>query len=170
MALPDDDVAVLRDLQPDRLEFHVNTVTAANGDSEADLARELEIARIAGAGDGAEGGAAERAVRIIQRRRIADVESLGAKLKAHTLRDQECFAYGQIRILQAWTAYGISRAVADAELSGGGEGGLVEPLGCAAAGQAVRIGDAIRALHSVAERRKCVGGLSDGNRIAGLDA
>jgi len=76
----------------------------------------------------------------------------------------------QVGVLQPGSADRIARAVADRERRGGGERGGVEPSGGRPRREIVRVGDAVRALDSEAERREIVGGLRDGHRLAGLHA
>jgi len=55
-------------------------------DSKPDLTGQLKVPGISRAGDRPEGGAAKRAVRIVQRRRVADVEDFRAEFQIEALR------------------------------------------------------------------------------------
>jgi hypothetical protein len=134
------------------------------------LSGELKISGITRAGDGSEGGAAKGAVRIVQRGSVADVEDFRAEFKINPLRYPKRFADHQVGILETGPPHRIPRAVADAELSGGGEGRFVKPCGSAASGEGVGVTNAIRPLHGVAECRQSIRRLRDRYRVSRLDA
>src|SRR5437870_10381251 len=100
------------------------------------LGGELKISRISGTRYRAESSAAKRAVGIVQGRRVADVEDLRAEFQIDPLRYAKRFADHQVGILEPGPSHRIPRAVADAELSGSGEGRLVKPLGSVASREA----------------------------------
>ena len=73
-----------------------------------ELEGELEVAGVAGARDCSEGSGAKDAVRVVEWRRISDVEGFGSELQVVTLREEEGFAEHDIGFLQAGTANGIA--------------------------------------------------------------
>src|SRR5947209_6846755 len=108
-----------------------------------DLPDEFEIARIASAGNGTEGGTPENPVRIVQRRRIRDIKRLRPKLEAQPFRDAKCLPDHQVGVLQTRPPHRVPRAVSDYELRSRRKRSRVEVLRHAAPCKAVRIGDAI---------------------------
>src|SRR5689334_10166465 len=108
-----------------------------------DLADELEISRVAGAGNRPECSGSEASVRIVERRRIAYVESFRAELEIHSLGDAEGLPDHQIRILQPWAAHRIPRTAAKSKLRRHRESRGIEPLPGAAAVECIGITEAI---------------------------
>src|ERR1035438_2504282 len=131
---------------------------------------ELEFSRIPRTRDGSKSRAAKRAVGIVQRRSVADVEDFRAELKIDPLGYPKRFGDHQVGILETGPAHRIPRAVADVELAGSGEGRLVKPLGSAAIGKVVRVADAIRPLNCVPECGQRIGRLRDRHSVSRLDA
>src|ERR1019366_3002607 len=138
--------------------------------SEPYLAGKLEVPRIPRARDRSEGGAAKRAVRVVQGRSIADIKDFRPEFQIDPLRNPNHFADHQVGILESWPSHWIPRTVADAELAGGGESRLVEPFGSTASSEVVWIADAIRPLNGVLERGKRIRRLRDGHRVSRLHA
>src|SRR5689334_24354150 len=87
---------------------------------------ELEESRIAGRVDAAEGRGAEAAVGLAERRRVGDVEDLGAQLGAKMLGDAEELSQREVGILISGAAHGIARGAAQRKLRRWREVGGVE--------------------------------------------
>src|SRR5215469_11021855 len=131
-----------------------------------ELGYEFEDSRIARCRYGAESGAAEAAVGIIQRRRVRNVEGFSTEFEIHSLRDAECFADHEVGVLEARTSHGVARACADGELRSVGERRGVEEFRHRAPVEFIRVRDAVGALHGEAKARIIVRRLRNRDRIA----
>jgi hypothetical protein len=96
--------------------------------SEQQLQPKLNVARVAGGGDSAEGWGAEEVVRQIKVWVVEEVEGFGAELKFHAFR-KICVLYKRcVHALEAWSLKNVSPGVAECSRSRECERGGVEPL------------------------------------------
>src|SRR6202030_585294 len=80
------------------------TTSHCNVRLEVHFGYKLEVARIAGAGNGAECRASEASVGIIQRRRVRHIEGFRAEFEVHPLGNTKGLPDHQIRLLKPRSA------------------------------------------------------------------
>src|SRR4051794_36780305 len=115
------------------------------------LADEFKNTRIPRAGDGSEGGATEAPIRIIQRRRIRDIECLRSNLETPALGNSKRLADHQVGRLEARPPNWITRTVPDHELCCRRERCSIEVPGNAPPREVVGIVSPIRPLDGEAQ-------------------
>ncbi len=96
--------------------------------SEQQLQPKLNVARVAGGGDPAEGWGAEEVVRQIEVGVVEEVEGLGPELKSHALSQSGVLHQRHVHTLKSWSLQNISSGVAECSRCREGESGSVEPL------------------------------------------
>src|SRR5438552_12952461 len=98
--------------------------------SQLDLTRSpLENRRRTGAGNPGDAGEANARVRVVELRRVAGVERLGAELQAAIafLADRETFEQREVELPRARSVQDVAAGIAVRELCGGRKGARVEP-------------------------------------------
>src|SRR5436309_638462 len=101
---------------------------ASGAELEDDLQAELDLSLAERAAHFAEVRGVERGARIVEVRRVGEIEGLGPQLHVPALGEPELLDDRQVEVDVAGSAQGVSPGVAERGGSWDGKGGRVEPL------------------------------------------
>jgi len=133
------------------------------------LADELKVARVAGAGYRPECSASEASIGIIQRRRVRYIENFRAELKVHGFANPKSLPDHQIRILQPGPSHRVAGTGSDSKLGRRREGGYIKVFRHTPIGKVIGIADSVRPLDRVPQGGIVIRGLCNGHGVTRLN-